>query len=287
MSSLPMRGLFSLLITLFVGSSVVAQPLFKIEHSLELAVANSPRIYVATIDAIEPAVKLGAPQMLHLKVKETIKGHHRQKHAVLLNHLTDAQQLAQDSGTPVLVLEIDNTHKALVIPLTEEPSPKALTTKFDVIRDSTKLLEMTKELAQETIGIARQRSVRVRVPQAFVKDTHWMKYYRTGGGVSLHVPVDKQLEQHAKTWLRDYPDHSIIGGEAIEALRYFKTDENIALVRSYFDHDEDDETAEDTDHQPGGRSFNATDYAARRTLRYWGVPSEAEEDSENADKAEK
>lgn len=252
--------------TLFAVSAQ-AQPLFETEQSLEVATANSPNIYVAKIREIESATTPGVPRTFQFDVRETIKGPHKSTREMSLSYVAPEQQAAHKQGTLVLVFDTTQPYTSQVISLTPEPTPKTLTADFQIIRDPDQLLKSTRQLAAATVGILRQESIRVRLPEAVVQDTDWLSYYRTGGGLNLRVPVDPQLEQRAKQWLRDYPNSPITGEAAIDALRYFQTEENIKFVRSLLS-----DTSRDEQEQSGQRDLVKA--AARRTLVYWGLSEE-------------
>lgn len=267
MKSRPHCLVFPLVFAALISVTAQAQPLFKTEQSLEVATANAPRIYVAKIREIESVTTPGVPRKLQFDVRETIKGPHKPGREMSLSYVTPEQQAAHKQGTLVLVFDTTQPYTSQVISLTKEPTPKTLTADFQIIRDPDRLLKSTRQLAAATVGILRQESIRVRLPEQVVQDTDWLSYYRTGGGLNLRVPVDPQLEQRAKQWLRDYPNSPIMCEAAIDALRYFPTEENIKLVRSLLS-----DTSRDEQEQSGQRDLVKA--AARRTLDYWGLSEE-------------
>lgn len=131
-------------------------------------------------------------------------------------------------------------------------------------------------------NVKRVHTFALTVPREVVADTRWVEYYDTGGYLSLVVPVDDQLEQRALADVRS--DNPIRRAEGTRTLANFKTDENLAIVRSLLG------DADFSFHTTDGLSverYYPVRHAAWQTLRACGVHVEQpvcrEEVNENLD----
>ena len=107
---------------------------------------------------------------------------------------------------------------------------EVLTADITLLRDPEAVIKAARETARRMpAGVKRIHTFRLQVAREIVAGTKWEQYYDTGGHLMLSVPVDKQLEQRAHDYIRSESGEK--RGEGVRALLYFKSDENIGLVR--------------------------------------------------------
>ncbi len=136
--------------------------------------------------------------------------------------------------------------------------------------------EVVVELARKAVnrlprGIKRVHTFAVRVPREVVAGTRWKTCYETGGHLLLSVPADQHLEKRALDVVRSENPHQ--RGEGVEALVYFKSDENIGLVKPLLNDPEVTYSRLGADGKPVER-FYGVRYSAYRTLKAWGIAVE-------------
>jgi hypothetical protein len=104
-----------------------------------------------------------------------------------------------------------------------------LTADFKLLRDPEAVIKSARETARRMpTAVKRIHTFKLRVPREAIPGTEWEKYYATGGHLVLSVPVDQRLEKRAHDYIRseDYQKRT----EGARALRYFKSDDNVARV---------------------------------------------------------
>lgn len=74
----------------------------------------------------------------------------------------------------------------------------------------------------------------MEVPSDVVKETEWDESYRTGGYLRLVLPVDEHLEKRARAEIQEGRPEKM--APAVRALAYFRSDENLRIVQSLFNH---------------------------------------------------
>ena len=152
-----------------------------------------------------------------------------------------------------------------VIALTDEPL-EILTADFQLLRDPEAVIRIAKEtVSRFPAGVRRVHTFPVSVPREVVIGTKW----ESSGGLELAVPVDERLEKRAQDGILSA--NFLTREESARALRYFKSDENVARVKTllndpgwgYFKHPSQNNGIE-------VRHYGVRE-AAFGTLKSWGV----------------
>jgi len=123
----------------------------------------------------------------------------------------------------------DAPNATKVIELTED---KLQVWKSDLtlLRKPDSVIKAAKESVKRMpAGVKRIHTFGLKAPRELVAETQWEKYYRTGGHLNVSVPADTQLEKRAQNYLSSKDDSQ--RAEGARALRYFKSDDNIARVK--------------------------------------------------------
>lgn len=270
-----MRGhFFPLCCILLLGGQfsdpVFAQPQTLDVRSLESSVANARLIYVGTIASIAKASQPKILEKARILVRRTIKGPHKSEReaslSIPIDLLEPARKDAEERDPPadVLLFDFGEREPCTIIPLTKPLQQDIFLADFTRLSNPEKLVAETDRIARETVGTTRQQTFRLSVP--LVHAANFRSYYQTGGYVRLEIPVNPQLETRAKLWLDDRNTSPLRASDAVAALRYFKSQENIALVRSLLK-----EHLGIAENRPKEMGPEPTVRAARQTLRYWGV----------------
>jgi hypothetical protein len=268
-----LKSLVAVGVSVFVPVQALAQPLFTGTESIECTVANSEIVVVGNLVEFagqEQADERGG-RVATIAVEETLKGEHRDRLRVRL--LRPASVLAQwkdPSGRLLLAARGDPPAETGVIDLADKEL-QVLTADFTTLRKPEEVLRVAKETVRRMPGVTRIETFRLVAPGEAVAGTRWEKYYRTGGYVTVTVPVDERLEKRAHEYVRS----PIYGQreEAARALRYFKSDENVARLKTLLnDPGWDLRRAEDN------KGVEVRIYGIREkayeTLKYWGVSAQ-------------
>ena len=121
-------------------------------------------------------------------------------------------------------------------------------------------------------AVRRIHTFGLEVPREAVAGTKREEYYKTGGYLSLSVPVDERLEKRARDYCRSESYRR--REEGVRALRYFKSDENIARVKRLLN----DPGWAYLYHAQENKGIEVRIYGVRqeayRTLRVWGIDVE-------------
>ncbi|MEW4455781.1 hypothetical protein AB1L30_24145 [Bremerella sp. JC817] len=260
--------LIAAVLSVVITSSAEAQPLTAQVDSLELRVSNARLIYLATISNIDPDPSRSGWGELVFQVDESIKGPFQATRQLPAHYLTESLLKSHAEGTSVLVIDGGKGNSQVAIPLGENQQVEVLTADLRVIRSPAELITAVREIAQDSVGIIRRQAFEVLVAEEVVADTQWAKYYRTGGHIRLNLPVDPHLEQLAQQWVTGNARQRAQGAEA---LRYFKTEENIQRVRSLLNDPSESIQVRTNDGQRQEERGLFVQEAAKETLRYWGL----------------
>ena len=117
-------------------------------------------------------------------------------------------------------------------------------------------------------NIKRVHTFDLQVPRNVINGTSWETCYDTGGHLRLSVPVDQHLEKRAQDSVRSGDPHR--RAEGAKALAYFKSDENIALVRPLLNDPGVTYVQPAYEGRAGERVFGAR-HSAYETLKAWGI----------------
>jgi hypothetical protein len=277
MTTAPLRLCVVVAISVFVAVEARAQPLFPAARSIETTVANADLVVVGKLVEI-PAAKPAAERRGHeivLAVEETLKQDlfTIDPYDRLAVHVSKPLAEIEDwkrRGNRLLVAHDDSAPDECTVFELGPGRCKALAADFTLLRDGEDVLRVAKQTVQRMpAAIKRIHTFPLVVPREVVVGTQWEPYYGTGGHLRLSVPVEERLEKRAQDYISS--DSYQKRQEGVRALRYFKSDGNIARVKPLlgdagFGHLKRAE-------ENGGvevRWYAVRD-EAYRTLRAWGV----------------
>jgi hypothetical protein len=247
-----------------------AQPLFGRAESIESTVLNADIVVVGKLVTFggEPVDETGR-RPATIAVAETLKGEHGERLSLqLLHSVSVLTKWKQDAGLLLVAVQGDGPTGTRVIDLADKELA-VLTADFTLLRKPEDVLRSARETILRLPGVKRIDTFRLQVPAATVAGTKWQTYYQTGGYITLTVPVDERLEKRAREYIgsQSYRQRE----EGAQALRYFRSDENIARVKAllndpgwaYLKRAEENNGVE-------VRVYGIRQ-AAYDTLNYWGV----------------
>ena len=288
-------------VSLFVSVHAHAQPIFVRAQSIEYIVNNADIVVIGKVVDFageEKADQFGRREAT-IAIEETLKGEYQERMRVLLAYpvrvLAEWQDdsrrlLVAAQGVPLIASQVislvtkkldflteDHRNRLLVAANKVPPAAtdvidltknelEVLTADFRVLREPEEVLRIAKETIRRRPGVRRVHGFRLMVPPEVVAETKW----RTSA--FLTVPVDDRLQKRAHDYIRSESYQQRC--EGAEALRYFKSQENIARVKplladpgwGYLRRAEENQGIE-------VRMYGVRE-EAYQTLKYWGVNAE-------------
>ncbi|PHS03245.1 MAG: hypothetical protein COA78_18730 [Blastopirellula sp.] len=274
-----------LIVGIFLASSAhaYAQPLIPHADSIETTVANADLVFIATIEKFDPK-KPTDDRPGHdatIIIEETLKIYYLQEESykrmsIFIPHAASVLEDWQKRGARLLIIAYDEyyPYETKVIELTPGKM-EIMTADFKLLRNPEPVLKAAREtIRRMPTAIKRINTVRLSVPHKIIIGTQWQKYYGTGGHLMLTVPADERLEKRAQAYIRS--ESYMKRYEGIQALRYFKSDKNITLVKTLLK-----DPGITRNYSPGVKEEPGTEttiYAVRsiahQVLRSWGVEVE-------------
>ncbi len=258
----------ALSILLFVPNHARGQPLVSRAKSIECVVANADLVIVARIVEFADQKKAEA-STLHkatAAVEDVLKQDFfakepLQRVSVHLPYSASVLSRWMDQSCRLLLaIDEDAPTASKVIDLTDE-GLEILTTDFTLLQSPEEVMKMARKAVRRMpASIKRIHTFGVRVPDEAIAGTRWEQYYQTGGHLVLNVPVDERLESRSHEYLRS--DSYMQRVEGARALRYFKSDENIARLESLL-------------HDPGWSYLRHPQHNDGLEVRHYGVRQEA------------
>lgn len=231
-----LKSLIAVCVFLNVMGEAQAQPRGASAESIECRIANADHVFVAKL------VDFGFEQNTDdlrfydgtMEIEETLKEGifhdepDRQVRVRLPHYSRTILTHWQDQSIRLLVtVDEDDLYATRVIALTDEPL-EVLTADFKVLRDPEAVIRIAKETVRRLPApIRRIHTFRVSVPHEVVIGTKWESSDST---LELSVPVDERLEKWAQDGIlsANYSTRA----ESARALWYFKSDENVARVKT-------------------------------------------------------
>ncbi len=274
-----LRWIIGLSVSLIASIQALAQPLVPKTESIESTVANSDLVFIATL----------------VKFHRAEQDNDRDAHEVTIAiEETVKQELFRDEPYRGLSLQITRPASVLagwkerssrLVVAYNEYAPKQ-TTVIELVPDKVEVMTADVTLLRDPEAVIRQartavnrlpanikrvRTFELQVPREIVAGTSWEKYYTTGGHLLLSVPVDQHLEKRAQDYVRSKSPHR--REEGARALVYFKSDENLALVKPLLN-DHGITYSQPADGDKAGERIYGARYSAYRTLKSWGIEVE-------------
>lgn len=256
-----------------------AQPLFPHAESIESTVANADLVFIAKL------VKFGEREpvegrVVHnttIAIEETLKQRPREDEPYrrLQVYMPRSRSVLADWKKRSCRLLVATDEYAPYATTVIELTPgrmEVMSAEIKLLRDPDDVIKIAKETVRRMpAAVKRIHTFDLQVPRKIVAGTEWEKYYNTGGHLRLSVPVDKKLEKRAQDYVRSEEPHK--RGEGARALVYFKSDENLALVRPLLE-DPGITYVQPAYEDKGEERVYGARYAAYRTLKSWGVDVE-------------
>ena len=251
-----------------IPESSQAQPLFGDAPSIECTILNAGSLMVGTIDRLEPNPDGSA--VVTLAVERTLRGEHYDRLAILFS-VVGAYQLQDRREARLLVAAQGDPLVGQTVIDLSSPDLAVLTADFALLKTPDAVIEAARATLQRRPGVERIATFRRVVPVEAVSGTRWKSLYGTGGYLLLDVPVDDRLARWARETL-EKPGRLVEREAAARALRFFRSDENVALAKSLLT----DPNWAYQKYAEQNRGVEVRSYvvraAAYATLTYWGVP---------------
>ena len=269
-----LNSLLALGVSLVASTPATAQPLFSHAESLESTVANADLVVIAKLVGFGG----GGPaegQEVTIDVEETLKQDlftielYRRMSVHVLRPASVLAEWKDHSCRLLVAVKVDGPASTTVIDLAHE-GPEALSADFTLLRDPEVAIRIARETARRMPDpVRRIHTFGLVVPREAVARTKWQGVYETRGHLVLSVPVDERLEKRSLDSLRSESYQA--REEGVRALRYFKSDGNLARVKpllndpgwAYRRHARENDGIE--------VRFYGVREEAYRTLKAWGV----------------
>ena len=211
-----------------------AQPLVAGAESIETTVINADLVFVAKVIKIRDSKQVDGREVFNtsIEIEKTLKQEVSNHEPYTKLQMSMPRSLAvlkdwQDRSARLLVAYDENQPDFTTVIELVPGKMEILKSDFTLLREPKDVIRAAEDALQRTpAAIKRMHTFRLWVPRKLIADTKWEQYH----GLRLTVPVDKQLEQRAIRNL--VSDNYQQREEAVRALRYFKTEENIERVKS-------------------------------------------------------
>jgi hypothetical protein len=259
--------LFVFWVSLVSSVEVQAQPIFGHAESIEYVVANADVVVIGELTELGDTKEiLGSDwRQVTIAAKETLKGDTWQPLRVHVPNPESVLSKWKDGSHRLLVaIQHDNTPTGTVIDLTGEKLEVA-TAELKFLRKPEDVIRIARETVRRMPGVRRTFGVRIMLHYDAIGNTQWAGNH----GLGVIVPVDDRLEMRAHEYICS--DDSIRRSDGIKALRFFKSDENIARLKTLLD---DPDTGY-LRHPVNNMGVEVRQYSVRKeafeTLEQWGV----------------
>jgi hypothetical protein len=271
--------LIALAAALLGPASSRAQPLFGAAESIESTVLNAELVVVGKV------IEIDGKGTTAVAVETTLKGKHRDRLSVSLSQPAKTVTAWRDRSSRLLIAARGESLVAVEVIDLADNDLHVLAADFTLLRKPADVIRAAGEAVRRMPGVTRIETFRFPVPAEAAAGTAWEKYYGTGGYVTLAVPVDERLEKRALEATRS--DNPSRREEAARALRYFKSEANVARVRALLTDPAWSVAGRAEDKKGVESRFFRVREAAFDTLKYWGVKVDKPQTREELWKPEK
>jgi hypothetical protein len=166
-----------------------------------------------------------------------------------------------------VALDNDAPYTSQVTELTEG-KVEVWKSDMTLLRKPDAVIQAVREAARRMqTGVKRIHTFGLKVPRELCAGTQWEQYYHTSGHLVLSVPVDRQLEKRAQEYLRS--ENYLTRAEGAKALRYFRSDENIARVKTLLN--DPGRVVRAQDSKGAVEAFYVVRHEAYETLQAWEI----------------
>jgi hypothetical protein len=230
MKSYRLPSLLAIPAALCMLARAEAQPIFRHAASVECMVLDADTVIVGKIVEVEQE-QVGKPGECcsTVAIEETLKGAQRER--LRARFRGTAQELTAWKGQScrlLLTLATGEPPTATNVLILRDKDLGYLAADFTVLRKPEDVLRLARETARLPAEKNPQERFYLRVPHETAAATRWKDSFT--GHLSLTVPVDDRLQKRAHEYLRS--DDYMCRQEGIRALRFFKSEENIARARA-------------------------------------------------------
>ena len=265
------------LLIFFLVVEARSQPLVAQISSIESMVANHDYIFVARLTEFDPEKKsppYGSYYETCVTIEETLKRplYVTDPHSKLQLNLpcleSDLAKWQKHSTRLLVSLDEDIIRHNQVVPLDTE-NLEAMTADFTLLRTPESVIKATKKAIRDTpANLRRVHTCDFTVPAEIVKGTQWEQYW----SLRVGIPVNDQLEKRVLQWIHAKDQTRRL--EAVKALRYFRSNENILLARELLKDSEVTWEQDKGDDSGVKERFYGIRNLAYETLQIWGVDVE-------------
>lgn len=228
------KGLLSLCVLAVIAVPASAQPLIYGVASIDSQVINSDYVYVAKIIKVRdegipggsemPGFDFEVEEYLKSPMEEELTPEIKQRGMFVAPPTTKYKDWMHRSCRLLIIYNNSSPYDPTVIELTPD-RPDIFTADFKLLHDPDQIVQAAKDAIERTpSNVSRLCTVRLMIPRDLYKGTRW----ENGGGLMLEIPADAQLE----TWATEMLAHESSSKrlQAIQSLRYFKSDRNAKMV---------------------------------------------------------
>lgn len=223
---------------LLASAPAYAQPLIAQDQSIECIVANADLVFIAKLTTYGDGKRIDGREVHEatIDVEETLKQElftyepYKKLRIDIPAHESVLADWKKRSCRLLVAHDNDAPKATKVFELTEDKL-FVWTADLTLLRKPDAVIQAAKKAIKRTpASVRRIHTFGLKVPRQLVAGTQWEKYYQTSGHLVLRVPVDALLEKRAQDYVRSKDDSN--RAEGARALRYFKSNENIARVKA-------------------------------------------------------
>ena len=208
----------------------VAQPSAIAYESIELQVLNASEVAVGHVVDFSGTNAYPSDNKVTIEVAEVLKGNPASRFELPTQVRTDDLRVWKARGTNLLVIvRPGDAYRTAIIDL-DSDDLRVSQADFSVLTDREAVLKVVKEVVKHHPGVKSFPGYTM-APPSTPKGEAWAQSYAGQLVSGVTVPADEKLEKWARTLLKSRLDGEVMKG--LYALALFKSDKNIALVKSF------------------------------------------------------
>jgi hypothetical protein len=274
MRAIGLNSLVVFYVSLVVSIHACAQPLSPHANSIESTVSNADVVFIAKIEKFELGKQADGRKghAVTIVITETLKrnlfGSGPQPRMQV--HFPHSESVLTDwkkRSCRLLVAYDEFAPRATTVIELAKGKMKIMTADLKLLREPEAVIEAArKAVLLMPAAVKRVNTFKLTVPLENVVGTKWERYYKTGGQLLLSVPVDKRLEKRSLNYIRSKIAQK--RAEGARALRYFKSDKNIAILKPLL---ADSKPTYVQSYKGIEQRVYGVRYQAYATLKAWGL----------------
>ncbi|WP_105353055.1 MULTISPECIES: hypothetical protein [Pirellulaceae] len=270
------KSLIAFIVLFVLLQSAHAQPIVARADSIESMVINADLVFVARLVKIGDAQKVEGRDVYSttIDVEQNLKREifnddpYDRVQADISRDLSVLNDWLEHSSRLLILYDQNSPYQTNVIELVPGKM-EVMQADFSLLREPDEVIRAIKEaLKHWSPAIRRIHTFGLYVPRNRIVGTQWEKYH----GLILNVPVNQELEERAIEFTRS--ENYLEREQGVRALRYFKSDENIARLKAFLE----DSGWAYLQHAEQNNGIEVRFYgireAAYNTLKYWGVDAQ-------------